>query len=148
VSIEAAAGENPQPPSLLYMVKQLELAIRSHLDTILKASGITTTQYTALTVLERHDGLSAAQLARDSFVTAQSMADMVRALESRTLIRREQAPENRRELRIYLTDQGRALLDKHADEVEHLERQMTTRLAPRQTTELRSALNACRKSLN
>src|ERR687884_624184 len=92
-------------PSLLYMVKQVELVVRSHLDELVKPEG-----YTALTVLERHDGLSAAQLARDSFVTAQSMADLVRSLESRGLVRRERNPRNRRELLILLTDTGRELL--------------------------------------
>ena len=67
------------PPSLLYMVKQVELVVRSHLDELVRPAGITALQYTSLTVLERHDGLSAAQLARDSFVTAQSIADLVRS---------------------------------------------------------------------
>ena len=57
-------------PSLLYMVKRVELAVRSHLDQLLKPAGLTALQYTALTVLERHDHQSAAQLARHSFVTA------------------------------------------------------------------------------
>ena len=87
-------------PSLLYMVKQVELVARSHLDELVKPSGITALQYTALTVLERHDGLSAAQLARDSFVTAQSIADLVRSLENRGLVRRERNPNSRRELLI------------------------------------------------
>lgn len=94
------------PPSLLYMVKQVELVVRSHLDELVRPSGITALQYTALTVLERHDGLSAAQLARDSFVTAQSIADLVRSLETRGLIRRERNPKNRRELLILLTEEG------------------------------------------
>lgn len=102
-------------PSLLYLVKQLELAVRARLDELVRSAGITALQYTALTVLERHDGLSAAQLARDSFVTAQSMADMVRALESRGLIRRERNAGNRRELLIRLTPEGRALLAAVAD---------------------------------
>src|SRR5215831_3159101 len=111
-------------PSLLYMVKQVELVVRSHLDELVKPAGITALQYTALTVLHRHDGLSAAQLARDSFVTSQSMADMVRTLEDRGLIRRERNPANRRELLILLTDAGRALLDELAGPVERLEERM------------------------
>ena len=143
----------PQPaptrtrPSLLYMVKQLELVVRSRLDDIVKPAGITALQYTALTVLERHDGLSAAQLARDSFVTAQSIADLVRSLENRGLVRRERLPENRRELRIYLTDEGRALLADHAADVAELEQRMTASLSAREAAQLRHALNECRKSL-
>src|SRR4051795_2082805 len=135
------------PPSLLYMVKKVELVVRSHLDELVRPAGITALQYTSLTVLERHDGLSAAQLARDSFVTAQSIADLVRSLENRGLVRRERLPENRRELRIYLTDEGRALLADHAAEVAELEQRMTASLSAPEAAQLRHALNECRKSL-
>ncbi len=73
---------------LLYLVKQVELAIRAHLDTLLRPAGLTALQYTALTVLERHADISSSQLARNSFVTAQSMADIVTALQRRGLIER------------------------------------------------------------
>ncbi|GHK05274.1 MarR family winged helix-turn-helix transcriptional regulator [Streptomyces sp. NPDC003753] len=128
-------------PSLLYMVKQVELVVRSHLDELVKPEGITALQYTALTVLERHDGLSAAQLARDSFVTAQSMADLVRSLESRGLVRRERNPRNRRELLILLTDAGRELLARVARPVRELEERMVRDLTPHQADQLRQALS-------
>ncbi|MCT9144495.1 MarR family winged helix-turn-helix transcriptional regulator [Streptomyces violarus] len=128
------------PPSLLYMVKQVELVVRSHLDELVRPSGITALQYTALTVLERHDGLSAAQLARDSFVTAQSIADLVRSLEGRGLVRRERNPRNRRELLILLTDDGRELLARHAGPVRELEVRMVRDLTAHQTEQFRQAL--------
>jgi DNA-binding MarR family transcriptional regulator len=123
------------------MVKQVELVVRSHLDELVKPEGITALQYTALTVLERHDGLSAAQLARDSFVTAQSMADLVRSLESRGLVRRERNPRNRRELLILLTDTGRELLARVACPVRELEERMVRDLTPHQADQLRQALS-------
>ncbi|GAB2980154.1 MarR family winged helix-turn-helix transcriptional regulator [Streptomyces pseudoechinosporeus] len=129
------------PPSLLYMIKQVELVVRSHLDELLKPSGITALQYTSLTVLERHDGLSAAQLARDSFVTAQSVADVVRALESRGLVRRERNPRNRRELLILLTESGRDLLARHAEPVRELEERMVRDLTAHQADQFRLALS-------
>src|ERR1044072_5233841 len=128
------------PPSLLYMVKQVELVVRSHLDELGTPSGITALQYTALTVLERHDGLSAAQLARDSFVTAQSIADLVRSLETRGLVRRERNPKNRRELLILLTEEGRELLARHAGPVRELEERMVRDLTAHQTEQFRQAL--------
>ncbi|WP_405865402.1 MarR family winged helix-turn-helix transcriptional regulator [Streptomyces sp. NBC_00005] len=128
-------------PSLLYMVKQVELVVRSHLDELVKPSGITALQYTALTVLERHDGLSAAQLARDSFVTAQSIADLVRSLENRGLVRRERNPQSRRELLILLTDAGRELLAQHGGPVRELEERMVRDLTAHQTEQFRQALS-------
>lgn len=128
-------------PSLLYMVKQVELVVRSHLDELVRPAGITALQYTALTVLERHDGLSAAQLARDSFVTAQSIADLVRSLENRGLVRRERNPRNRRELLILLTDAGRQLLEQHAEPMRALEERMVRDLTAHQTEQFRQALS-------
>lgn len=129
------------PPSLLYMVKQVELVVRSRLDDLVKPAGITALQYTSLTVLQRHDGLSAAQLARDSFVTAQSVADLVRSLENRGLVRRERNPRNRRELLILLTDEGRELLARFAGPVRDLEERMISDLTPHQADQLRQALS-------
>ena len=128
-------------PSLLYMVKQVELVVRSHLDELVRPSGITALQYTALTVLQRHDGLSAAQLARDSFVTAQSIADLVRSLETRGLVRRERNPQSRRELLILLTDAGRELLVRHEEPVRELEERMVRDLTAHQAQQLRLALS-------
>jgi DNA-binding MarR family transcriptional regulator len=113
------------PPSLLYMVKQVELVVRSRLDELVRPYGITALQYTALTVLERHDGLSAAQLARDSFVTAQSIADLVRSLE----------------LLILLTEEGRELLAGCAEPVRELEERMVRELTAHQSEQFRQALS-------
>lgn len=129
------------PPSLLYMVKQVELVVRSHLDDLVKPAGITALQYTSLTVLERHDGLSAAQLARDSFVTAQSIADLVRSLENRGLVRRERNPRNRRELLILLTDEARELLARYAEPMRDLEERMISDLTAHQADQFRQALS-------
>lgn len=134
--------------SLLYLVKRTELAVRARLDELLKPAGITALQYTALTVLERHDGISAAQLARDSFVTAQTMADMVRALENRGLIRREPNPGNRRERLILLADAGRRLLAEYAEPAHGLEERMVAGLDAEQVDLFRDALNHAWRSLS
>ncbi|MFF8376094.1 MarR family winged helix-turn-helix transcriptional regulator [Streptomyces sp. NPDC015661] len=134
--------------SLLYLLKRTELAVRARLEELVKPAGITALQYTALTVLERHDGISAAQLARDSFVTAQSMADMVRALESRGLIRREPNPANRRERLILLADPGRRLLAEYAGPARALEERMVAGLSAEEIHVLREALVGAWRSLS
>ncbi|MFI2205140.1 MarR family winged helix-turn-helix transcriptional regulator [Streptomyces sp. NPDC020192] len=134
--------------SLLYLLKRTELVVRARLEELLKPAGITALQYTALTVLERHDGISAAQLARDSFVTAQSMADMVRGLEARDLIRREPNPANRREKVILLTATGRQLLTDYTEPARHLEQRMVQDLAPEEITHFRNALKSAHRSLS
>ena len=134
-------------PMLLYLVKQVELAVRSHLDNLLRPAGLTALQYTALTVLERHPDMSAAQLARNSFVTAQSMADMITALEGRGLIERHRDQADRRRLVVALTSAGRELLDDYRDQVAALEKRMLAGLGSDETSQLRLSLHACRANL-
>ena len=134
-------------PTLLYVIKQVELAVRSRLDEILRPSGISVLQYTALTVLERHPDLSSAQLARNSFVTAQSMADMVVTLQERGLIVRHRDPDDRRRLVLALTADGQKLLNRFRPKVAALEEEMVASLSARQAAELRRSLGACRHAL-
>ena len=134
-------------PMLLYLVKQVELAVRSHLDDLLRPAGLTALQYTALTVLERHPDLSSAQLARNSFVTAQSMADMITTLEGRGLIERHRDRADRRRLVVALTIGGRELLDRYRDQVDALEEQMLAGLTQAQISSLRRNLHACHANL-
>src|SRR5215472_12405924 len=108
-------------PMLLYLIKQVEQVVRSRLDDIVRPGGMTALQYTALTVLERHADMSSAQLARHSFVTAQSMADLIGALEARGLIERHRDRTDRRRLVVALTAEGRVLLDRYREEVAALE---------------------------
>ena len=75
-------------PRTTYLVKQLELAIRTGMDAIAGEFGVTALQYTALSVLIRHPGLSAAQMAQRSFVSPQAGNEMVRILERKGLITR------------------------------------------------------------
>ncbi|MGH3252698.1 MAG: MarR family winged helix-turn-helix transcriptional regulator [Trebonia sp.] len=140
-------GTEGGSPLLLYMVKQVELAVRARIDEIVRPAGLTATQYTALTVLERHSDMSSAQLARSSFVTAQSMADIITALEGRSLIERHRDKTDRRRLVVALTDKGRALLDRCRDEVADLEATMLTGLSAPQTKTLRTVLARCHANL-
>lgn len=135
-------------PLLLYVVKQLELATRARLDAILKESGVTALQYTALSVLERRPTMSAADLARASFVRAQSAADLIGALERRGLIERRTDPDNRRRMLISLTPEGRTFLDTYDPRVEELEEQMLADLGPEDRKAFRTFLDSSRRALS
>jgi DNA-binding MarR family transcriptional regulator len=148
----AMDGQTAEPagrpaPSLLYAIKQVELAVRAHLDELLRPTGVTTLQYTALTVLARREGLTSAELARNSFVTAQTMTDLVTSLERRELISRAPDPAHRRRLLISLTAKGRAFLAQHAARVADIETRMLSRLTDDEQASLHDVLNRCRAAL-
>lgn len=132
---------------LLYLLKQVELAARSRLDDIVRPLGLTALQYTALSVLERQDGMTSAQLARHSFVTAQSMADMIAILENRGLIERRRDQADRRRLVVTLTAQSRTVLDRCRPQVTALEADMLAGLTPAEVEGLRHGLRRCHGNL-
>jgi DNA-binding MarR family transcriptional regulator len=132
---------------MLYLIKQVELAIRDRLDDLFRPVGLTALQYTALTTLEQYPDLTSAQLARQSFVTAQTMADMVVALEKRGLIQRQRDDSDRRRLVLSLSAEGRALLRKFRKRVSSVEEQMLTEMSERQVTTFRKTLQTCLTSL-
>jgi DNA-binding MarR family transcriptional regulator len=134
-------------PSLLYAVKQVELAVRAHLDELLRPAGITALQYTALTVLERRADLTTAELARNSFVTPQAMGDLVTALERRGLIERHHDPAHRRRLLISLTEAGHKLLAEFAEPVRGLEERMVADLDADERAAFARFLNRSRAAL-
>jgi DNA-binding MarR family transcriptional regulator len=134
--------------TLLYLIKQVELAVKQALDDVVAAADLTTLQYTALTVLERHPGITSAELARNSFVRAQSMAEMVTYLVGRDLVSRERDPQNRKQYLLALTPKGQKVLDRLFDEVADIEARMLEDFDAGQTEILRTYLLRCRHSLS
>ncbi|HEX3713851.1 MAG TPA: MarR family transcriptional regulator [Trebonia sp.] len=135
------------PPRTTYLVKQLELAIRAGMDAIAGEFGVTALQYTALSVLARHPGLSAAQMAHRSFVSPQAGNEMVKILEKKGLITRTPDACNRHIKRINLTAAGRAVLSQCDVRIDRLEARMLGEVTPADTAVLRRALGACLRSL-
>jgi DNA-binding MarR family transcriptional regulator len=135
-------------PRLTYLVKQAELAIRAQLDRIVGTHGLTTLQYTALSVLERNPGISSAQLSRRSFVTAQAGNEMVAILERKGLIERQPSPANLRIRLVSLTKAGAALLEACDGEVDELETRMLRGLDASKRRQLRSGLESCTANLH
>lgn len=135
-------------PTMLYVIKQVELVVRSRLEEVLRGSGLSALQYTALTVLERHPDLTCAQLARNSFVKDQTMADMLTVLERQDMIERHRDPSDGRRMLVRLTTKSRRLLARYDPRVAELESEMLGGLAPEQADELRRSLLACRAGLS
>lgn len=142
------ATTSPSPQiTLLYLIKQVELAVRSHLDETVRDAGLTVLQYTALTVLERHPELTSAELARNSFVRAQTMAQMITVLDARGLIARERDPNSHRQYLLSLTAEGHRVLGQLREPVRGVERKMVEGLSDAEIGQLRDALHSCRLAL-
>ena len=144
----AASPSHDRDVTLLYLIKQVELAVRQALDDVVATADLTTLQYTALTVLQRHPGMTSAELARNSFVRAQTMAEMITYLLGRGLVARERDKNNRKQYLLTLTPEGQRVLDELFDAVADVEAKMLDGFDGGQTEILRTYLSRCRQSLS
>ena len=102
-----SSDENINVTGLLgYKLKQTQHSLRLHMDEALRTLDLTTPQYAVLAQLELRSGISNADLARASFITAQTMHGIVSNLEKNNLVQRKRDPRHGRILCTELTKQG------------------------------------------
>lgn len=129
-------------PRTSYLVARLDRLVRSQLTEVLEPFDLSVTQYTLLSVLEHRPGLSNAQLARRSYITAQAMHQVVNGLEERGLISRRVSPDHGRIQLTELTDEGVATLKACDEEVTRLEERVFGGLGEKGQERLRDLLQA------
>jgi DNA-binding MarR family transcriptional regulator len=94
------------------VIKRAEQALIARKTAALREFGLTVPQYAALLLLCASDGMSAAQLARESLVTPQTMATVLTNLETKGLIERDQSPLHQKVVVNRATPAGAALLER------------------------------------
>ena len=140
--------EHHPEPRVSYVVARLERAIRKAINERVKRHGLTTLQYTTLSVLGVGGQLSNAQLARRAYMTPQSMSEVIEALEKKGLIERNAHPNHRRVFPAALTAEGRRVLRACDAAVDALEREMLAGLTPSQEQSLRDGLISAVRALH
>lgn len=75
-------------------------------------AGVNRTAYTLLTAVADQDGITQREIARHSRLSPATLTPAVDALEGDGLLRRERDATDRRQIRLHLTDRGRARLDE------------------------------------
>ena len=148
VSGPADAPSSSPRPRLSYLVKRVEQGSRTLLVDGLRELGLTISEYTALSVLQVRDGMSSAELARRSFVSAQAMNQVVTALEARELLVRRPDPTHRKVLRASLTAEGARVLDRCEVVIDAAEAVMTYGMSRAQVRGLTAALTRCSKAID
>jgi DNA-binding MarR family transcriptional regulator len=104
-------GEAKRGPEghLTYLLRQANASVRLALDRALAKEEMTHPQQSVLTMIRAYEAISAADVARLTMLTPQTINGIVRALELRGAIRKEPDPVHGRILRLIITEEGRAL---------------------------------------
>jgi DNA-binding MarR family transcriptional regulator len=108
-------------PSTGYLAWQFSQIIARQLERGLRAENLTLAQHNALQHVVRSPGISTADIARRSNITAQSMGTAVSQLIERGLLRREPHPTSRRSRQLFVTDVGQAAAARAASTAHRLE---------------------------
>ena len=130
-----------------YELKRVQHALRQAMDEALRETGVTTPQYAAMSVLAEEPGLSNARLARRSFVTPQTMNQILGRLEAAGLVERREHPEHGRVLQTFLTREGEGLLEGCDRSVDAVEERMVSGLTEADRRALLESLRACAGAL-
>ncbi|ALE04478.1 hypothetical protein AL755_02025 (plasmid) [Arthrobacter sp. ERGS1:01] len=138
---------NNSEVQLGYVVKQAQSLLRLRMEEALHPHALTVSQYSCLHRLLREPGISAAGLARATFMTRQSMNSMLQQLLERGLVERPARPESGRALPTALTPAGVELLAAAQAEVDGVEERMLSGLGPAEIVSLSRGLSACVKAL-
>ena len=141
------AGTHEQA-GFIYIIKQLELGLRPRLFDACAASGLTGAQYTALTVLTRRSGITGAELARRSFVRAQTMSTTLQPLLDAGLVRREHDEADHRRIRLYITEKGSEAIAVLYPRVMDIEELLVSQLTKKERRQFAEYLRKCRSALD
>ncbi|MGP3955849.1 MarR family winged helix-turn-helix transcriptional regulator [Nonomuraea sp. 3N208] len=130
-----------------YLIKQADQAFRRSCEERLRELGLSMSQYAVLRALADAPGAPAAELARRTFVTRQSLRDVLSGLTAAGLASVAARPTTGRALPITLTEAGQTLLDQADTIVLDVEERMITGLPPSDVHKLASLLTACTRNL-
>ena len=140
----------PEPGSDVgFALRQLMQAFRQMVDSTIRARGldITFPHVMVLKTLAREPGISGAQLARRTTVTAQSMNSLLRSMESTGMIVREKHPENRRTDCWFMTRSGLGQVTQAGEIADGIITRMLASISKADAARLSELLHECAAAL-
>ncbi|MFD1333109.1 MarR family winged helix-turn-helix transcriptional regulator [Methylopila musalis] len=86
----------------------------------LEALGLTYPQYVTLVALWERDGRTVGQLGEALFLESNTLTPLLKRMEAAGLVRRARDPADERQVRVVLTEDGRAMQARAADLPRHM----------------------------
>ncbi|NGO08337.1 MarR family transcriptional regulator [Streptomyces sp. HC44] len=131
-----------------YLAWQMAHVMGTRLEKALRSLDLTAAQHNALQHVLWTPEISAAEVARRTGFTPQSMGAAVNALVDRGLLARHDHPSNRRTVQLAITDSGAQLAERAREVVERLDREALAVLAPAERAVIHSLLLRVLAALN
>jgi DNA-binding MarR family transcriptional regulator len=111
-----------------------------------RETGVSAGTWFTLALLAREDGMSQGELGQRFDVDPSRVTRLAKRLEKKGLLRKERDREDKRVVRMYLTEKGRSLIEDLSDRRERFDRRVGAVLGPEELKELRRMLGALAES--
>lgn len=141
-------SEKPTADSIGYLLVQTCKAHRGLAEKLWSEIGLHVGQDMILRQLWPAEGLTQSDLAERLCIQAPTVTKMLQRMEQTDLIERRSDPDDQRVSRVYLTDQGRALLEPYEEVWAKLEQYVVDGLSVEERALLRRLLMQVRDNLN
>jgi DNA-binding MarR family transcriptional regulator len=138
MSATSACREEP----LGFLMYRVMTSLRPAVVAELKPLGLGFPEFVCMRILSERPGLTSAELARGTNVSAQAANQVLLALEERGALSRPAATPAGRAMPAQLTRRGKALLKRAEAAVQRAEQQILTRLTAEQQSQLKQLLYA------
>ncbi len=103
--------KRPLRREFMFQLVETSRLLRTYVDQRARQHGTTRAQWGVMSRLRRQEGLNQAALAEQMDLQPISLARLLDRLQGQNLIERREDPADRRAYRLYLTPEGRALVD-------------------------------------
>jgi DNA-binding MarR family transcriptional regulator len=130
-----------QDEPLGFLLYRVMAALRPQVAAELKPLGVSLPEFVCMRILAKHPGLTSAELARGTNVSAQAMNQVLHALENRGALTRPASTPAGRAMPAQLTRSGKALLKRADAAVQVAEQQILTHLTVDEQNQLKQLLD-------
>jgi DNA-binding MarR family transcriptional regulator len=140
----------PIQESLGFIIYRAALTLKAALQRCFKENGyeITAEQWGIIRHLGEEDGLSQREIGQKAFKDKPNITRILDALEKKHLIFRQPDPRDRRKYCIYLTKEGKQLLERILPLTQTLRQRATQNLPQPELELLKTTLNKIYQNLN
>jgi MarR family transcriptional regulator, transcriptional regulator for hemolysin len=126
--------------SLSHWVKLAFITMRRELDSTLRRSGMTLTQWRALGLLLHKPGTTHSELVQQLDIEAPSVTSLVNGMERKGWVRQSRAAADARVKRLFLTASGRRLIEEASEATAPIEDRMAATLSAGERATLKRLL--------
>jgi DNA-binding MarR family transcriptional regulator len=132
---------------LAHLIKDATRGLVRALTVRLAEHAVSFGHWTFLRILWEHDGLTQRELSEQAGVMEPTTFAAIKAMEELGYVTRRQMPENRKNVYVHLTPQGRALKDRLVPLAEEVNRIATRGVPPEDVAATRRTLAAMLENL-